>query len=1255
MRKPLSLVLWIGLTAIIHRPAVGQAPDSLHLCAAGYAASLATAGVLYDSGGPDGNYADVESCSLLVDPGCAISLNLFIEYFYSEPCCDRLAIYDGENEFAPLLATVSGYQEGLSYSSSSGKFFLQWFSDGSVIERGFRLEWSSELAPPEPVEAIASVSNPGPALQEPVQFSASATNFPVSWFWDFGDNTFSGQQNPVHAYSQPGDYTARLVVVNCHGLSDTVEVALQVQAAPALAFDPSALDLSVNCGDTAFASLQLSNGGEGTLLFQADAVLNHTPRVVVYARNAAFDALNGLLSALVASGVAHSLRTSTALDAAQLANDLLDADVLILPDTYQDFQATQALAPAVQAFAARGGSVIFLAMGYYHYWIETTGLLAAPDYYTQQYSYFTLDFADGHPLTQGMPAAYFAPTFCGALSISNPDYVSLCDQRGASILGYRRQGRARIVYLGFNFLSYDAATALLLGNALDWCGSRGRLSVAPESGQVAVGGTQALSLEIHTNYLPAGTYSGQVALQTNDPLQPQVAIPFLLQVEGAPQAETETGSIAFGITQQYAQAVRQMVLHNRGCDTLHLLPSGTDNPYFLLLPYPDVVLPWQSAVLKVAYAPQEPGTHNGQLAIETDGGSIAVQLNGLAVAAPVVVASPASLSGSLSCDESFSQTATLSNNGMGVLNFQAGGTLAPKRVLGLTYSANGWKWSVLRGLIETHLGNVEVREYANASPEALGDSLAWASILVLPPFDVSADPAFDAFRPLIQEFLNKGGQVLVMGWHNTNPASQMGVLPPYNANAYYDVEVAVRIPAHAAFDGFDNRFRTTDYGYFASFDANGLVRLAEHNGELYLAYLPAGLGQVVYWGASLDNAVPQNTDLLTNLFHWMANPLPPGLSVAALSGTLNAGNSQDITVEFNGQGLPGGLYSGQLRLNTNDPVNNPLIIPIQIEADYLPCIRINYETFPCSGTATFSEEAINGLGSRYWSFGDGFDSFEANPAHTYAGGGAYTVTLVGCNNHGCDTASLEITIDPFDGPVAANCSPQTLDYCCEAGIFGVQLAGLGHASGNASEGYQDFSCNSGTPLMAGSQYPIAVTTGSQADEHVRVWADLNNNGSFSGNELMFSSLAFINHEGFVTIPSSAVRDTPLRLRVASEPYYYAPPAACGPLNRGQAEDYYIVVRDIVATREPAGGLSARLFPNPSAAEAWLEVELEEAGQVQLDISGQAGTMVGQPVKYMAMPGASRRLLPDLPDGIYFVTVRTGQGSAVLRWVKMGRP
>ena len=45
-----------------------------------------------------------------------------------------------------------------------------------------------------------------------VRFSDRSRPFPMcDWLWDFGDGTSSREQNPVHVYTVPGEYTVRLV------------------------------------------------------------------------------------------------------------------------------------------------------------------------------------------------------------------------------------------------------------------------------------------------------------------------------------------------------------------------------------------------------------------------------------------------------------------------------------------------------------------------------------------------------------------------------------------------------------------------------------------------------------------------------------------------------------------------------------------------------------------------------------------------------------------------------------------------------------------------------------------------------------------------------------------------------------------------------------------------------------------------------------------------------------------------------------
>ncbi len=53
-------------------------------------------------------------------------------------------------------------------------------------------------------------------------FPDSTLNDLVSWYWDFGDGTFSTQEFPVHIYALPGKYDVSLIGVNQSGCTDTV-------------------------------------------------------------------------------------------------------------------------------------------------------------------------------------------------------------------------------------------------------------------------------------------------------------------------------------------------------------------------------------------------------------------------------------------------------------------------------------------------------------------------------------------------------------------------------------------------------------------------------------------------------------------------------------------------------------------------------------------------------------------------------------------------------------------------------------------------------------------------------------------------------------------------------------------------------------------------------------------------------------------------------------------------------------------------
>ncbi len=64
---------------------------------------------------------------------------------------------------------------------------------------------------------VASADGPYSGwVDEPLQFNGYAVNGfpPYSWYWDFGDGNTSNIQNPIHTYTNAGNYTVILTVTD---------------------------------------------------------------------------------------------------------------------------------------------------------------------------------------------------------------------------------------------------------------------------------------------------------------------------------------------------------------------------------------------------------------------------------------------------------------------------------------------------------------------------------------------------------------------------------------------------------------------------------------------------------------------------------------------------------------------------------------------------------------------------------------------------------------------------------------------------------------------------------------------------------------------------------------------------------------------------------------------------------------------------------------------------------------------------------
>ncbi|MBN8702677.1 MAG: T9SS type A sorting domain-containing protein [Bacteroidetes bacterium] len=154
------------------------------------------------------------------------------------------------------------------------------------------------------------------------------------------------------------------------------------------------------------------------------------------------------------------------------------------------------------------------------------------------------------------------------------------------------------------------------------------------------------------------------------------------------------------------------------------------------------------------------------------------------------------------------------------------------------------------------------------------------------------------------------------------------------------------------------------------------------------------------------------------------------------------------------------------------------------------------------------------------------------------------------------------TISNSQQTASSICTPSTTAYCCGFGIINVSFNTINNTTAGGSDGYKDYSSTITTSVYAGATYSISVNVsgGNPGKQNVRAWIDYNNNNLLDSiNELVFSANSVLTATGAITIPASAIKNIPLRLRISADYDFASPPTPCKNITYGQAEDYGIII------------------------------------------------------------------------------------------------
>jgi len=253
-----------------------------------------------------------------------------------------------------------------------------------------------------------------------------------------------------------------------------------------------------------------------------------------------------------------------------------------------------------------------------------------------------------------------------------------------------------------------------------------------------------------------------------------------------------------------------------------------------------------------------------------------------------------------------------------------------------------------------------------------------------------------------------------------------------------------------------------------------------------------------------DSNNNQDSDSLLIIVTNPATPL-----VASSSASPNSGDSP-LTVYFTGNATGGtlpysyywnfgdgqsstqqnpshtynnaGNYSAILTVRDSNNNQDSDSMTINVTAPPPPPLVASCIASPTSGnvpfTVYFTGSASGGIPpySYSWNFGDGGNSTQQNPSHTYNSAGNYTVTLTVTDSQSLqDSVSLTITANISPTQAYLSCSPTNLYF--GASVSGVQTGSQNMRVINAGDGTMTWNVQESTPWLSCS--PLSGTNRGQ--------------------------------------------------------------------------------------------------------------------------------------------------------------------------------
>ncbi|HKQ62313.1 MAG TPA: choice-of-anchor D domain-containing protein [Candidatus Polarisedimenticolaceae bacterium] len=511
------------------------------------------------------------------------------------------------------------------------------------------------------------------------------------------------------------------------------------------------------------------------------------------------------------------------------------------------------------------------------------------------------------------------------------------------------------------------------------------LAVTPAAGVVPAGETAELAVTFDATHRFGGDYAATILLQSNDPDEPQLELPALLHVTGAPDIAVAPPSLDFALVYTGTSRELTLTVANAGTEPLSVSGVSTDHPAFSVEATGFTLGIGESRPLHVSFTPPAAGSFDATLTVSSDDPDeplVAVPLAATSLVPPDIAVAPSAFDESALAGESLTRTLTISNTGSSDLAFTlalSNGLIpAPSRIAEphgpAAPSAVGRSQPVEPSDGSRRAGEAptapQPRRLAGAKVAIVEEYYPWdvdSNERVLAangiPYDVisvfdlpfiqlndyrmvlvpSDQPTY--FYELLQERASQlesfvaGGGVLefhAAGWGFQDGDASLVVLPGGMRIVQSSTTVnRVVLPGHPLVAGVPQVFSgsSASHAYFAEIPAAAARIVEDDLGHTNLVVYPFGSGWVISGGQTFEYGYAFGESagtILANMFPFAYTIAPPWLDVEPHSGLVAPGQSAEIAVTFDATALIGGEYTATILVQSNDPDEAQLGVPVRL-------------------------------------------------------------------------------------------------------------------------------------------------------------------------------------------------------------------------------------------------------------------------------------------------------------------------------------